>query len=299
SGGGVFAAVTSSPIHPAGPAEAPEPLADALLLRAKAGDREGRASSVRREGRPSVDGPAPLALGLILHSPRKSPGAQSPLHATRNKAKHAGMGLLARGRVPCFGLGPCGCAQDTRGAGERAGLAASFPGLRPPGGETRSGPSVGTGRCFPGGLVTGQERRPRTLAGGHRWLQGLCRELRRALGALCPRGGRTRQGLCRAGSCPPTSCPQLSGLLELEPAIPPGRPEEGAAACAAARAPAPDRTPRSWERRVGRGPAGAFGVPLAAPQQALLLNFSSLIEAPEACRAVRTGPRVAAVAPST
>lgn len=49
----------------------------------------------------------------------------------------------------------------------------------------------------------------------------------------------------------------------------------------------------------GRNGGGHSGVPLAALRQVLLLNFRALVEVPEPCRSVRTGPLVAAVAPST
>ena len=50
----------------------------------------------------------------------------------------------------------------------------------------------------------------------------------------------------------------------------------------------------------GTGNSGEHvGVPLAALRQVLLLNFRALVKVPEACRSSRTGPHVAAVAPST
>lgn len=75
-------------------------------------------------------------------------------------------------------------------------------------------PSVGTGQCLPGGLVSGQDGWPCMFAGGHCWLQGRSQELRRALGAPCLWSGRARQRPCRAGSFPPASCPLCSRLLD-------------------------------------------------------------------------------------
>ena len=50
----------------------------------------------------------------------------------------------------------------------------------------------------------------------------------------------------------------------------------------------------------GAGNGGEHtGVPLTVLRQVLLLNFRALVEVPEACRSSRTGPHVAAVAPST
>ena len=90
-------------------------------------------------------------------------------------------------------------------------------------------------------------------------------------------------------------------------------------------APAPDQTPRNsasseagrtvWGREQWGAPCRAgnsgwhsggagnggehTGVPLTVLRQVLLLNFRALVEVPEACRSSRTGPHVAAVAPST
>lgn len=114
SGGGVFAAVTSSPIHPAGPAEAPEPLV-----------RSRHGCHLKPEPWAQGSTPRPPVWGLVSPSLRPGPagarlqGQRGPVVrvlrevvARTPSPAQGGPGLVLDTPPGCAGWGRCRGAQD-------------------------------------------------------------------------------------------------------------------------------------------------------------------------------------------